>query len=118
MFWPSLSPNGEGEPTGALADAIISTWGTFKQFKEAYSKKALTLFGSGWVYLSKKADGGLEIKRYSFQETPLKDGVTPLLGLDVWEHAYYLHYQNMRGEYVQSRWNIINWDEISKRFEA
>jgi len=116
LFWPSLSPDGSGEPTWELASAIVEQYWSFKAFKEVFSKKALTLFGSGWVYLCKTDDWSLCVKRYSFQNTPLKDGLTPLLGLDVWEHAYYLHYQNLRWEYIQARWNVINWEEVSKRF--
>ncbi len=118
LFWPSLSPDGGGKPSGALATAIDEQFGSFEQFRENMSKKALTLFGSGRVYLCKNDAGELVIKRHSFQETPLKYGLTPLLGLDVWEHAYYLHYQNRRGDYLKAWRNIINWDEIEKRFTA
>jgi Fe-Mn family superoxide dismutase len=118
LFWPSLSPDGGGEPTWELANALTESFWSFKAFKEIFSKKSLTLFGSGWVYLCKATDDSLCIKRYSFQETPLQDGLTPLLGLDVWEHAYYLKYQNLRGEYIQSRWNVVNWNEVSKRLEG
>jgi len=97
-------------------EAIQEQFGSVDEFKAAFTKKALTLFGSGWTYLCKDTDGSLIIKRYSFQETPLKAGLTPLLGLDVWEHAYYLHYQNRRADYVDARWNVVNWDIVSKRY--
>ena len=115
LFRPSLSPDGGGVPTGTLADAIDKDFWSFDEFKEQFTKKALTLFGSGWVYLCKNAQWELCIKRHSFQETPLKAWLTPLLGLDVREHAYYLHYQNQRASYVEARWNVVNWDEVEKR---
>jgi len=118
LFRPSLSPDGWGQPSGGLFKAIESTFGDFWSFQQAFTNKALSLFGSGWVYLCADKDGGLVIKRYSFQETPLKHWLTPLLGLDVWEHAYYLEYQNKRADYVAARWNIINRNEIEKRFTS
>ena len=116
LFRPSLSPDGWWQPWGDLLAAIASTFGDFDTFQQAFTNKALSLFGSGWVYLCQNQDWGLVIKRYSFQETPLKDGYTPLLGLDVWEHAYYLEYQNRRADYVAGWWNIINRKEVESRF--
>jgi len=116
LFWPSLSADGGTLSSGNLANAIDRDFWSFEEFQTQYTKKALTLFGSGWVYLCADADGSLSIKRCSFQETPLKSWLTPLLGLDVWEHAYYLHYQNMRATYVKNRWNIVNWSEVEKRY--
>lgn len=118
LFWPSLSPDGWGSAIGTLAEAIDANFGSFSSFQEGFTKKALSLFGSGWTYLCKNPDGSLCIKRRSFQETPLKAGLTPLLGLDVREHAYYLHYQNKRADYVAAWWHVINWDEVEQRFVA
>ncbi len=116
LFWESLSPDGGGEPTWALADMITESFWSFEEFRTQYSNKASSLFGSGWVYLCKDIESdSLVIKRCSFQETPLKSGLTPLLWLDVWEHAYYLHYQNRRGDYVKAWWNIVNRDVVEKR---
>lgn len=122
LFWTIMSPNGGGEPSGALADAINATCGSFEGFKEAFSSAAATRFGSGWAWLCKKSDGTLEVCSSANQDNPLMPGVgcggTPLLGLDVWEHAYYLNYQNRRPDYINAFFNVINWDEVSKRFEA
>jgi len=117
LFWPSLSPDGGGQPSWSLLSAIEDTFGSFESFQEEFTKKSLGLFGSGWSYLCKDGDS-LVIKRYSFQETPLKDWYTPLLWLDVREHAYYLEYQNRRADYVSARWNVVNWEEVQKRYDA
>ncbi|MBX2950541.1 MAG: superoxide dismutase [Crocinitomicaceae bacterium] len=119
LFWTILSPNGGGQPTGELGAAINSTFGSFDAFKEEFSKAAATRFGSGWAWLS--VDGGkLMISSSPNQDNPLIEGssATPILGLDVWEHAYYLHYQNRRPDYISAFFNIINWDEVAKRYAA
>ena len=121
LFWTILSPNGGGEPTGALAEAINSTFGSFEKFKEEFSKAAATRFGSGWAWLV-EVDGKLVVTSTANQDNPLMDIADvkgmPILGLDVWEHAYYLLYQNRRPDYISAFWNIVNWAEVSKRFEA
>jgi Fe-Mn family superoxide dismutase len=115
LFWQILSPNGGGAPTGELADAISSKFGSFESFKEEFAKAATTRFGSGWAWLS-VSGGELEVSSTPNQDSPLMEGKTPILGLDVWEHAYYLKYQNKRPDYISSFWNVINWDEVSKRY--
>ncbi|HEY2422038.1 MAG TPA: superoxide dismutase [Neobacillus sp.] len=115
LFWQILSPNGGGAPTGELADAINSKFGSFESFKEEFAKAATTRFGSGWAWLS-VAGGELEVSSTPNQDSPLMEGKTPILGLDVWEHAYYLKYQNKRPDYINSFWNVVNWDEVSKRY--
>lgn len=115
LFWQILSPNGGGTPTGELADAINSKFGSFESFKEEFAKAATTRFGSGWAWLS-VAGGELEVSSTPNQDSPLMEGKTPILGLDVWEHAYYLKYQNKRPDYINSFWNVVNWDEVSKRY--
>lgn len=117
LFWEILSPNGGGQPTGALAEAIDSKFGSFDAFKEEFAKAATTRFGSGWAWLS-VANGEIEVSSTPNQDSPIMEGKTPLLGLDVWEHAYYLNYQNRRPDYISSFWNVVNWDEVSKRYEA
>ena len=117
LFWELLSPNGGGEPTGELAEAIAAKFGSFESFKEEFAKAATTRFGSGWAWLSVK-DGELELSSTANQDSPLMEGKTPILGLDVWEHAYYLNYQNRRPEYIASFWNVVNWDEVSKRYAS
>jgi Fe-Mn family superoxide dismutase len=113
LFWQVMSPDGGGEPEGALAEAI----GDFGEFKEAVSQAAITRFGSGWAWLI--WDGtGVAIKSTPNQDSPIMDSDVPLLGLDVWEHAYYLNYQNRRPDYVAAWWNVVNWPEVSRRFEA
>lgn len=121
LFWAILSPNGGGEPTGALADDIKATFGSFDEFKETFNKAAATRFGSGWAWLCVN-NGKLEVCSTPNQDNPLMDvdtngcGGTPILGLDVWEHAYYLNYQNRRPDYIGAFWNVVNWDEVSKRY--
>ncbi|MBC1920628.1 superoxide dismutase [Listeria grayi] len=117
FFWQILSPNGGGEPTGAIKDAIESTFGSFDAFKEKFAEAATGRFGSGWAWLVVNNDN-LEITSTANQDSPLTDGKTPVLGLDVWEHAYYLKFQNRRPEYITTFWNVVNWDEVNKRFEA
>ena len=117
LFWQILSPNGGGNPTGELATAIDAKFGSLDAFKEEFAKAATTRFGSGWAWLS-VANGELEVTSTANQDSPIMEGKTPLLGLDVWEHAYYLNYQNRRPDYIGSFWNVVNWDEVSKRFES
>lgn len=117
LFWEILSPNGGGAPTGELADAINAAFGSFDNFKAEFAKAATTRFGSGWAWLT--AEGGkVAISSTPNQDSPIMEGKTPILGLDVWEHAYYLRYQNKRPDYVGAFWNVVNWDEVSKRFAA
>ena len=118
LFWTILSPNGGGQPGGALAQAIDSELGGFEKFKEAFSNAAATRFGSGWAWLAVGKDGKLKVYSLPNQDSPLMEGDTPILGLDVWEHAYYLKYQNRRPEYIAAFWNIVNWPEVQKRYEA
>lgn len=122
IFWKVMSPNGGGEPSGALAEAINSTFGSFDSMKEKFASAAATRFGSGWAWLCVHAGGKLEICSTPNQDNPLMPGVscsgTPVLALDVWEHAYYLNYQNKRPDYISAFWNVVNWDEVSARFEA
>ncbi|EAC4967239.1 superoxide dismutase [Listeria monocytogenes] len=117
LFWSILSPNGGGAPTGNLKAAIESEFGTFDEFKEKFNAAAAARFGSGWAWLVVN-DGKLEIVSTANQDSPLSDGKTPVLGLDVWEHAYYLKFQNRRPEYIDTFWNVINWDEANKHFDA
>ena len=118
MFWLIMKPNGGGNPTGAIASAIDSELGGFAAFKDAFAKAATTRFGSGWAWLIKGKDGKLTVSSTANQDSPLMEGLTPLLGLDVWEHAYYLKYQNKRPDYITAWWNTINWDEVNKRYSA
>ncbi|MGG3470012.1 superoxide dismutase [Neobacillus pocheonensis] len=115
LFWQILSPNGGGAPSGELADAISNKFGSFESFKEEFAKAATTRFGSGWAWLS-VSNGELELSSTPNQDSPLMEGKTPILGLDVWEHAYYLKYQNKRPDYIASFWNVVNWDEVAKRY--
>jgi len=117
LFWQLLSPNGGGSPTGAIANAINAEFGSFESFKEKFSDAAAGRFGSGWAWLVVN-HGKLEITSTANQDTPISEGKTPILGLDVWEHAYYLNYQNRRPEYINAFFNVVNWDEVNKRFEA
>lgn len=118
LFWTILSPSGGGAPTGELASAITSKFGSLDSFKEQFGKAAATRFGSGWAWLSVGGDGGLIIESTANQDSPLSLGHTPILGLDVWEHAYYLHYQNRRPDYIGAFWNVVNWGEVTRRFAA
>ena len=117
LFWQILSPNGGGEPKGELLEAINAKFGSFKAFKEEFTKAAIGRFGSGWAWLVVN-NGELEVTSTPNQDTPLSEGKTPILGIDVWEHAYYLKYQNRRPEYVSAFWNVVNWDEVEKRYKA
>lgn len=120
LFWQVMSPNGGGNPTGAIADAINEAFGSYEGFKDAFSKAAATRFGSGWAWLIKKADGSIAVTSTPNQDNPLMDVVdeaergTPLIGLDVWEHAYYLNYQNRRPDYIAAFFNVINWDKVNE----
>ncbi len=117
LFWTVMGPGAGGEPGGKLGDAIQSTFGDFVTFKDQFSNAAATRFGSGWAWLV--ASGGkLTVESTPNQDSPLMEGRTPILGLDVWEHAYYLKYQNKRPDYIAAWWNVINWDEVAKRLEA
>ncbi|MDQ0213884.1 Fe-Mn family superoxide dismutase [Oikeobacillus pervagus] len=117
LFWQILSPNGGGEPTGELAEAINKKFGSFESFKEEFKKAAASRFGSGWAWLIVN-NGELEITSTPNQDSPLMEGKTPILGLDVWEHAYYLKYQNRRPDYIGAFWNVVNWEEVVKRYNA
>jgi len=118
FFWLILGPNAGGSPKGKLADAITSTFGSFDQFKEKVQAAGAGRFGSGWAWLVINKAGSLEITSTPNQDSPIMDGLKPLLGIDVWEHAYYLKYQNRRPEYLKAVWNVINWDAVSKHFET
>lgn len=120
IFWAILSPNGGGVPAGKLAEAINNDFGSFDEFKKQFTEAAIGRFGSGWIWLVKNLSGKLEICSTANQDNPLMDGEKckgfPVLGLDVWEHAYYLKYQNRRPDYITAWWNVVNWKEVSKRF--
>ena len=116
FYWNSLSPNGGGEPTGALADAINTSFGSFAEFKEAFTKCAVTTFGSGWAWLVKNADGSLGLVSTSNAGCPLTEGQTPLLTCDVWEHAYYIDCRNARPKYLEAFWALVNWEFASENF--
>ena len=117
LFWNSMKQNGGGEPTGAIADAINDSFGSFAEFKELFSSKTAPIQGSGWGWLVyNPTSGKVEYKAMSNQTSPRTEGLVPLLGLDVWEHAYYLKYQNKRPDYIAAWWNVINWDEVNDRF--
>ncbi|MCB8931089.1 MAG: superoxide dismutase [Bacteroidia bacterium] len=121
LFWTIMAPNAGGNPSGKLAEAINSAFGSFDDFKTKFNQAAATRFGSGWAWLIKNAAGKLEVCSTPNQDNPLMDIAevkgSPLLGLDVWEHAYYLHYQNRRPDYCNAFWNVVNWNEVAKRFE-
>ena len=117
MFWQIMKPNGGGEPTGALADAINSTFGSFDQFKTTFNDNGGKRFGSGWTWLVVDQNGKLQAISTANQDSPLMDGLYPVMGNDVWEHAYYLTYQNRRPDYLKAWWNVVNWDEIAKRYQ-
>ena len=120
LFWSVMSPNGGGKPTGELATAIDRDFGSFENFKDEFAKAAATRFGSGWAWLCVHNGGKLEVCSSANQDNPIMPGIgcggAPILGLDVWEHAYYLNYQNRRPDYIEAFFNVINWDEVSKRF--
>ena len=120
LFWKVMSPNGGGNPTGAVAEAIDAAFGSFDGFKDAFAKAAATRFGSGWAWLCVHEGGKVEVCSTPNQDNPLMPdtacGGTPILGLDVWEHAYYLNYQNRRPDYIQAFFNVINWDEVNRRY--
>lgn len=116
LFWEVLSPKGGGEPTGDLADAINKAFGSFDEFKDLFATAATGQFGSGWGWLVVD-NGELKVTSTANQDSPLSQGQTPILGVDVWEHAYYLNYQNLRGDYVNAFWNLVNWDEVARRYE-
>jgi Fe-Mn family superoxide dismutase len=118
FYWNCLSPNGGGEPTGALADAINSTFGSFEKFKEEFTKTSVTTFGSGWGWLVKEADGSLALVSTSNAATPMTSGQTALLTCDVWEHAYYIDYRNARPKYLEAFWNLVNWDFVAQNFSS
>lgn len=122
LFWTILSPNGGGQPSGALAEAINKAFGSFDKFKEEFAAAAANRFGSGWAWLIVDGTGSLKVTSTPNQDNPLMDVAevkgTPILGLDVWEHAYYLKYQNKRPDYVSAFWNAVNWNEVAKRFDA
>lgn len=121
LFWEIMSPNGGGQPTGALADAINAAYGSFDGFKDAFAKAAATRFGSGWAWLCVHSGGKVEICSTPNQDNPLMPGIgcegSPILGVDVWEHAYYLNYQNRRPDYIQAFFNVINWDKVAELYE-
>lgn len=118
FYWNSLSPNAGGEPTGPLADAINAKWGSFAEFKAAFNDKAVNNFGSSWTWLVKTADGELDIVNTSNAATPITDGHTPLLTVDLWEHAYYIDYRNVRPNYLEGFWALANWSFASENFAA
>jgi Fe-Mn family superoxide dismutase len=124
FFWKVIAPGGAKSPSGDLAAAIDAAFGSFDAFKEAFAKAGATRFGSGWAWLCKKSDGTLAVCSTANQDNPLMGeafggcGSTPILGLDVWEHAYYLHYQNKRPDYIAAFWSVVNWDEVAKNFAA
>src|SRR5205085_8553001 len=117
MFWQIMKPNGGGEPTGALASAIQQAFGSFDQFKAAFNDAGAKRFGSGWVWLVLDKNGKLQVTSTANQDSPLVEGLFPVMGNDVWEHAYYLKYQNRRPEYLNAWWNVVNWDEIARRYQ-
>jgi Fe-Mn family superoxide dismutase len=118
LFWSVMKPAGGGKPSGDLAAAIDKTFDGFDAFRQQFETAAKTRFGSGWAWLSVKKDGSLAVSSTPNQDSPLSEGMTPILGLDVWEHAYYLNYQNRRPDYVAAFWNVVNWAEVDKRFKA
>jgi Fe-Mn family superoxide dismutase len=118
LFWNTLSGSGGGQPSGALAEAITSTFGSFDAFKEKFAAAATTRFGSGWAWLVVTADKKLEVYSTANQDSPYMEGKTPILGLDVWEHAYYLNYQNRRPDYIAAFWNIVDWDKVGQLYAA
>ena len=118
FYWNCMKPQGGGEPAGAVLEAIVKNFGSFAEFKEKFSTAAATLFGSGWAWLCVKADKSLCLCSTPNQDNPLTDGLTPILGIDVWEHAYYLNYQNRRPDYLTSWWAVVNWDKVAELYAA
>ena len=118
LFWETMGPNGGDGPSGALDDAIRGTFGSFETFQDTFNQAALGRFGSGWAWLVVEGDGKLAVTSTPNQDNPLTNGETPILGLDVWEHAYYLHYQNRRPDYVKAWWQVVNWGAVSARFDS
>lgn len=118
LFWTVIGPKAGGMPVGKVSEAINQVFGSFDAFKEKFGQAATTRFGSGWAWLSVGKDGKLEVSSTANQDSPLMEGKIPLLGLDVWEHAYYLNYQNRRVDYIAAFWNVVNWQEVEKRFNA
>ncbi|HKD84238.1 MAG TPA: superoxide dismutase [Terriglobales bacterium] len=117
MFWKIMAPNAGGNPNGALADAIKSTFGDFNAFKEKFNDAGLKQFGSGWAWLVRDRSGKLQVVSSPNQDNPMSQGFYPIMGNDVWEHAYYLKYQNRRGDYLKEWWNVVNWTEVNRRFQ-
>ncbi len=117
LFWNMLAPNTGGSPTGKVAEAINNKFGSFDKFKEVFEKAAATRFGSGWAWLVVTSDKGLDVVSTPNQNNPISEGLTPILGLDVWEHAYYLKYQNKRPEYISNFWNVVNWSEVERLYQ-
>lgn len=118
MFWQVMGPNGGGAPTGALADAINAAFGSFDEFKAQFKAAGAGRFGSGWAWLLVAPDGSVSVSSSPNQDNPISEGKTAILGVDVWEHAYYLKYQNRRPEYLDAWWNVVNWDEVARRYAA
>ena len=118
LFWDVMSPNGGGEPDGDLAAAIAQKFGSFADFQAKFAQAATTRFGSGWAWLVVKADGSLDVYSTANQDSPLMQGDTPILGLDVWEHAYYLNYQNRRPDYITAFWSVVNWEAVAANYAA
>jgi Fe-Mn family superoxide dismutase len=116
LFWEIMTPDAPDKPDGELFMVIENTFGSYEDFKDKFTEKAITLFGSGWVFLVVTKDKTLEVTRQSFQNSPLMHDQVPILGLDLWEHAYYLKYQNKRAEYIEAWWNLVNWKEVEKKF--
>jgi Fe-Mn family superoxide dismutase len=117
MFWQLMGPNGGGEPTGAIASAINEAFGSFEAFKQQFNDAGVKRFGSGWAWLVRDSSGKLAITSTANQDNPMSEGNYPILGNDVWEHAYYLKYQNRRPDYLNAWWNVVNWDEVNRRFQ-
>ena len=117
LFWQIMSPDDGGTPTGNLADAVNSTFGSLDDFKQKFAQAGMTRFGSGWAWLI-RTDGGLEVTSTANQDSPVMDGNLPIIGLDVWEHAYYLKYQNLRGDYIAAWWDVVNWQVAGERFNS
>jgi superoxide dismutase, Fe-Mn family len=118
LFWESMKPGGGGEPTGELADAINAKFGSFSDFQAAFKDAGVNQFGSGWSWLVADGSGGVDVVPSANQDNPISNGQTPLLGVDVWEHAYYLKYQNKRPDYIDAWWNTVDWDKVAERFAA